>query len=84
LQAAAQGTGLFYRQCRRQLPDGDHQAVKAFQDALGLEQRAVATVSLQRKLFASSAPANTENSDKLREAPEERHRRVGDRAVKTG
>jgi peptidoglycan hydrolase-like protein with peptidoglycan-binding domain len=38
-------------------------AVKAFQKALGLEQTGVATASLQRKLFASSAPANTANSD---------------------
>ncbi len=37
-------------------------AVKAFQDALGLDQTGTATVSLQRKLFASSAPANTANS----------------------
>ncbi len=36
-------------------------AVKDFQDALGLDQTGVATVSLQRKLFASSAPANTSN-----------------------
>ncbi len=38
-------------------------AVKSFQKALGLEQTGVATASLQRKLFASSAPANTANSD---------------------
>jgi len=37
-------------------------AVKAFQDALGLDQTGIATTSLQRKLFASSAPANTANS----------------------
>jgi peptidoglycan hydrolase-like protein with peptidoglycan-binding domain len=37
-------------------------AVKAFQDALGLDTTGIATASLQRKLFASSAPANTTNS----------------------
>ena len=37
-------------------------AVKDFQDALGLAQTGVATVSLQRKLFASSAPANTQRT----------------------
>jgi peptidoglycan hydrolase-like protein with peptidoglycan-binding domain len=37
-------------------------AVKDFQDALGLDKTGAATVSLQRKLFASSAPANTKNS----------------------
>ncbi len=37
-------------------------AVKSFQDALGLETTGVATASLQRKLFASSAPANTRNT----------------------
>ena len=37
-------------------------AVKSFQDALGLDQTGIATASLQRKLFASSAPANTANS----------------------
>lgn len=38
-------------------------AVKAFQDALGLNRTGVATAALQRKLFASSAPANTSNTD---------------------
>ena len=37
-------------------------AVKAFQEALGLDPSGYASTSLQRKLFSSAAPANTANS----------------------
>ena len=36
-------------------------AVKAFQEALGLDPSGYASASLQRKLFSSAAPANTSN-----------------------
>ena len=36
-------------------------AVKAFQEALGIEPSGYASTSLQRKLFSSAAPANTSN-----------------------